>query len=352
MQVIQYDHERMHLDSYGELVRTLYAGYPRVVESKILEAEQNFDRSNPFHQHGRFSSFLLLDGKRPLAHLSAIMDRRLPENIGLFGHFECVDDIDSAKAVFHKAQEYLISHGKTIIRGPVNFTTWRNFRVSYPEEQPPFFIEPYTRSYYRELWKGFGFDVAQCNVSTIEEISESGYQAYEADYRRLKQAGLTFESMKEAGASLIVKVLHELTREIFSDTWSFVPIELDEFSYSFNGILKVLDGDFIYLAKNHEALPIGFCFAIPDYYSGHSKRLIIKTIGILPSARGYGIGKALLYLLHNVSCEKNISQFIFSTMRSDNIAMRNLAHTERIYRHYEVYELTSKAAKSTNNVPH
>lgn len=341
MQAIRYNDEKAHLETFGELVQTLYAQYPFLAESKIREAQKNFDRCNPFLKHGSYTNFLVVHGGKPVAHISAIIDSRLPAHVGLFGHFECMDDIKIAKIVFREAQKLLRSHGKTVIRGPVNFSTWRTFRVSYPEDEPPFFVEPFTRSYYRDLWKGFSFVATQHNVSTIEEVEKTSYKAFEEDYRRLMQAGMTFESMKKTSARNIAKTIFELTHKIFSDTWSFVPIGLDEFSYTFGGILEVIDGDFIFLVKDCGNSPIGFCFAIPDYYSGRSKRLILKTIGVLPGYQGRGVGKALFYLLYNASCQRNIVQLIVSTMRSDNRAMRTLTRSAHIYRHYETYELVS-----------
>jgi hypothetical protein len=86
--------------------------------------------------------------------------------------------------------EFLTKNQRKIIRGPVNLTTWQGFRVSYPEIDPPFLLEPFTRSYYRDLFENYGFKTAQKNVSTIQKIDQTNFDKYEPEYKNLKDSSL------------------------------------------------------------------------------------------------------------------------------------------------------------------
>ena len=79
---------------------------------------------------------------------------------------------------------------------------------------------------------------------------------------------------------------------------------------------------------------------MPDFYSKTEKRLVLKTMGVLPEYQKLGIGSALFYLVYRRAKEENISKFIFSTMRQDNVGIKELtAHAKDVYRKYAVYEL-------------
>ncbi|MDH4233212.1 MAG: GNAT family N-acetyltransferase [Nitrospirota bacterium] len=311
-----------------------------MAETKVKAAKRNFDQDNPFLKHGNYSNYILFHEDKPAAHISAIMDSRHPADIGCIGCFESINNSEFARHLFEEAKKFLVRHGKKVICGPVDLTTWQSFRVSYPEGRPPFFIEPFTRGYYRDLFRAYGFKVAQQNLSTIGEVEKTGFNMFGEDLKRLERENMIFESMTQESFPRIMHDIYELTKEIFRDTWSFVPIGLDEFEYNIRDIAAMLDRDFVYLVRNQEKLPVAFCFCIPDMYSKDVKRVVLKTIGVLPKYRGMGIGKALMYLLYRTASEKKVSHCIVSTMRSDNKRMRDLTRSCTIYREYEAYELT------------
>lgn len=340
MDVIRYQNESEYLYAYFGLIREIYVQYPSFIETKLKDAKRNFDQDNPFLKHGNYSNYLLFHKEKPVANISAIMDNRLPAHIGFIGCFESLNNKEFARHIFDETKKFLVKHNKKLIHGPIDLTTWQSFRVSYPEDHPPFFIEPFTRGYYRDLFRGYGFKVAQQNLSTIEEVEKTGFNMFEEDLRRLEREDMIFESMNQKSFPHIMHDIYELTKDIFRDTWSFVSIGFNEFEYNVRDIAAMLDMDFVYLVRNQEKLPIAFCFCIPDVYSKDVKRVVLKTIGVLPKYQGMGIGKALLYLLYRTALEKNVSQFIVSTMRSDNKRMRNLTRSCNIYREYEAYELT------------
>ena len=339
MDVKRYQNEPEYVNAYSQLIREIYAEYPLFIEAKLKETKRSLDQNNPFLDHGSYSNYLLLDKDKPVANISAIMDSRLPAHIGLVGCFESLNNKEFANHIFDEARKYLMSHGKKHICGPINFTTWQHFRVSYPESHPPFFIEPFSRGYYRDLFRGYGFSVAHQNVSTIEEVERTTFTSFADEMRRLEREHMIFESMNPQRVQCMIQDIYALTKEIFRDTWAFVPIGFEEFEFNIRDSVSLLDGDFVYLVRSREKLPVAFCFCVPDLYSQDKKRVIVKTMGVLPGYQDMGIGKALFYLLYRTAVEKEVSELIFSTMRSDNVRIRNLTGSRTIYREYEAYEL-------------
>ena len=339
MDVMRCRNEPEYVNDYSKLIREIYAEYPLFIEAKLKETKRSLDQNNPFLDHGSYSNYLLFERNKPVANISAIVDSRLPAHIGVVGCFESYDNAEFANRIIDEARKYLINQGKKHIYGPINFTTWQHFRVSFPESHPPFFIEPFSRGYYRDLFRGYGFSVAHQNVSTIDEVERTAFTSYEGEMKRLERENMIFESMNPESVQCMMRDIYVLTKEIFRDTWAFVPIEFEEFAYNIRDSVELLDGDFVYVVRNREKLPVAFCFCVPDLYSQDKRRVIVKTMGVLPEYQDMGIGKALFYLLYRTAVKKEVSEIIFSTMRSDNARIRNLTGSRTIYREYEAYEL-------------
>lgn len=329
--------EAEHLSFYAALLSDLYAAYPPVIQARIREAERNFGKANPFFSFGRSVSFLLTDGGKPAGHISAFLDDRLPKAVGLIGYFECSDDSGAAALLFDRACAHLSESGIRNVRGPVNFTTWQTFRVSFPENAPPFFTEPFTRGYYRNLFRQNGFTVSQSNISAAFPIDGTEFSRHEQHLLRLQQEGMMFETMSRSGPDMLQDI-YRLTGTIFADTWSFVPVTLHEFIYFSEGIVPLLDGDFIFLVRGRDRTPAAFCFCAPDRYATGQQRLVIKTLGVAAGYRGRGIAKALLFLVHRTAQKRGFTEMIASTMRVGNDPIRGIIPCDRIYREYEVFE--------------
>lgn len=337
MDKIEYTTEKDALGAYGELLREIYAGFPQVAESRIGEATRSFHGENPFLSYGHYRNYLIRRKGKAVAHISSIIDERQPADVGLIGYFESVDDPGVAAEAFGQALRFLTAHGRRTIRGPVNFTTWQTFRVSYPDAPAPFFMEPFTRGYYRDLFRSYGFSVAQRNVSTIRSLEDSAFGQFGIDLSRSEEEGIAFESLGESGEAA-EEAIYELTKAIFFDTWSFVPVSRKEFEYMLGVIAPLLDGDLVIVARSPQRMPVGFCFSAPDLYAAVTPRLVLKTLGVLPSFRGKGIGRALLHRLYDAAVQKGYPAVIASTMRIGNEPVRRIIGPADIYREYEVYE--------------
>lgn len=339
MQVIDYTYENKYINEYTKLIRNIYAMYPLFAESRADEVNRMFNKKNPFLRFGIWKNFLVKNEGSSVAHISAIIDERLSFDVGLLGYFDAVNETAYADKAFDAAIGFLTKRRKKIIRGPVNLTTWQGFRVSYPEENPPFLLEPFTRGYYRNLFENYGFKTVQNNVSTIQKIDQTNFDKYELEYKNLKEQGFIFEIVDSKNLSSALPEIFDLAIETFGDSWSFVRISLDEFIYNFRN--SATTASLIYIARDRKKKSVAFFLGASDTYAGNEKRVVLKTLGVLPEYQRLGIGRAIFYLVYLKGKQENVSELIFSTMRTDNETIRNLiGRAYDIYREYNVYELT------------
>jgi len=338
MQIVDYTYEDRHVAEYTELIKNIYESYSLFAKSKVHEVERIFNKNNPFLQFGIWRNFLIKEEGNPVAHISAIIDKRLPSDVGLLGYFDIVNKTMYANKAFDVAIEFLTKNQRKIIRGPVNLTTWQGFRVSYPERDPPFLLEPFTRSYYRDLFENYGFKTAQKNVSTIQKIDQTNFDKYEAEYKNLKEQGFIFDTVDTKDLLSSLREIYSLIIETFGDSWLFVRISFEEFIYNFLDFET--STSLLYIARDKNKKAVAFFLGALDAYSGNHKRVILKTMGVLPEYQRLGIARALFYLVYLTGKQEDASEFIFSTMRTDNEKIRDITgRTHHIYREYNVYEM-------------
>lgn len=339
MRIVSYTNDGCPLDGLTTLINEVYRDHPEYARCRATTVANAQDPKNPFFQHGSYQGFLAYSGGRPVAHACAIIDRRMDPAVGLIGFFESLPENTYAQAVLREASESLGIQGVRTIRGPVDLTTWQGFRVSYPEEEPPFFLEPFTRAYYRSFFRDLGFSVAQRNVSTLHDADQVSFQGFRPHFEALQASGFVFERAEEHRLAAVLPQLHRLVLHCFADTWSFVPLSFEEFQYTFSDPSQPVSEALIYVAYNPADEPVGFCFGALDWpHCG--KRAIVKSVAVVPMPRRLEVARALLYCVYSAARERGASEFILSTMRDDNKQVRALTWGSRkTYRHYEVYQL-------------
>jgi hypothetical protein len=340
MELHNYTNEKKYLGLYKELLDYLYGDYPQYVALRFKEFEKNINTKNPFHLYGGFRNFILIDNGKPVAHISAIVDSRLPKEVGLVGYFECVDSTVYAKEIFNATCEFLKKNEKSVIHGPVDFTTWQNFRISYPSSTPPFFTEPYTLSYYKDLFEDFGFTVAQCNITKVRDVARGGLIPHEDSFIAARKTGFSFTVATKDMVVDLLPEIYKITLESFRDTWSFIPVSYEEFEYQHDGVDTHVDSGVVVVVHALDGKLAGFCFSVADIFCKDKKKLVVKTLGISPEFQGGNTGKATLYFTEATAKQAGFEMLYYSTMRTDNKKIQSMTgNTHDIYRKYAAYEL-------------
>lgn len=320
------------------LISRLYKNYPNVAKAKISEYEKTFSPGNPFFTYGNAEDYFLFHNGKAVGHIAAIADDRFGD-IGSVGFFECENEQKYADMLFENSATFLKHAGKKQCRGPINVSVWQNSRVSYPEKNPPFCLEPFTPEYYRDLFLGNGFIVGHQNITTTESIDRTRIKSYEDLYIQSLHEGYSFEMLTKTNAKESMQAVYSLTNEIFEGSYSFYRISEEEFSFFAGHYAKMQNPHYIFIIKDPHQKPAGFSFAISDIFNPHLKNVVIKTIGLLPEYRGLGLGGALLYVIYNNAKKDGFKELIFSTISVDNERIKLLTGQDLLpYRIYEVYE--------------
>lgn len=325
-------------EDYKTLIFSLYKNYPNVAKSKVLEFEKAFSLNNPFVKYGKVENYFIFDDGRVVGHIAAVTDERF-DDIGTVGFFECEDNQEYANQLFDKAIIFLKNAGKKQCRGPINMTVWQNFRVSYPENNQPFCLEPFTLEYYRGLFLGNGYSVGHQNMTTTESIEKTKIKNFDNFYSKSIEDGYSYQLLTTENAQESVRDIYSLTSKIFECGYSFYKISEEEFLYFAEQYTQIPKPHYIFILKNSEQKSVGFFFAIPDLFNPMTKAVVLKTMGLLPEYQGKNLGSAMLHFVYKEAKKDGFEKLIFSTMSVDNEHIKSITDQNQTpYRKYEVYE--------------
>lgn len=340
MRIYKYQNSSQHLGKYIELIANLYREHPAYAEDRIKKDVAALAGRNPFSRYGSLMNFIVSDGDIPLAHASAIIDTRLPDDVGLIGYFECNNNRGIAEKLLDSVTEYLFGARRRKIRGPVQCTTWQGHGASRSDRGSPYFSEPYSREYYCDFLEAYGFRVKQQNITEILDTVQTKFREYAEAKRSLVQRGFTFERLSADRITINLEAVYRLVSEIFIDTFCFVRISPEEFREHFGTIITRYPECSLLLVRNPAGDPVAFLWSMPDLYAPDKGQLILKTIGVLEPYRNLGIAKALFHTAYGFARKNSFRKFILSTMRSDNGTIRHLTSgTDASNREYNSYEI-------------
>ena len=222
---------------FQQLPWTIYANDPNWVPP-ILSQERLLLGwgQHPFFEHAEMVTFLAeRDGTvagRIAVFVNDIHNEKYDEKRGFFGFFECVDDLAVARELFDAGRAWLVQHGMTTWRGPVNPSL--NYTCGLlidGFESPPVFLTTYNPPYYAAL-------IESCGFSKTQDL-----YAYEMDVALLAQLVNRYKPAVMSaldGGDLIVrrfdrsrfaaeiKTFLEIYNRALDGTWGFTPLQQGE----------------------------------------------------------------------------------------------------------------------------
>jgi len=334
------------LEAYRRLLRDIYAHDRHYTpHSEMLPCDG--------------SAWLAYDGNTPVACCAAQTQTANP-NIGTIGFFESINHPPTAKVLLGHAVALLRSAGAQRIIGPMNGDTWHAYRINAgPFEAAPFLKEPWNPPYYSALWEKAGFVRLESYGSFIVDdpaLAASNQLKY---YRRCVQHGYTFVPITGSNYTSILQTLHALSTVIFSNNLFYTPIGYESFANLYATARPLLRHGLSWLSFLPNGSPAGYVFAYPDYADAvramrgrsdvfakirfllgrhRATRTCIKTLGVIPEARGSGLAMALTHLAFANSANLGYRQCLMCLMHSANASQRLGGQADRPFRSYVLYD--------------
>ena len=361
--------DKRELNEFIKLPWRLYRNEPCWVPPLLLDRKRFFDRKrNPFFSHAEVEFFLAWREGQPVGRITAHIDRHFNEfqhhDWGMFGFFECENDVEAANALLTSAEEWLRARGRDRMVGPMDFTTNDECGVLVDGyELLPTVLTNWQHPYYPRLIEGAGLTKAMDLYMWTLEVSERS-AVHPAIWRAAadveRKYGITVRPMRKKDMEAEIGRFLEVYNAAWERNWGFVPLTEEEVRHYAKDLKPVLDENWAFVAEkdgepvaagltlpdynqvlihlNGRLLPFGWAKAL--YYKGKIDRVRVFALGVKPEYQHTGIG-AKLYEMHYDAAErtnqkKGETGWILESNKSMNRAMERMGG--KIVRTYRVYE--------------
>lgn len=244
------------------------------------------------------------------------------------GEFAC-DDAARGGAALRTAAERLHEAGFGAALGPMNGSTWAQYRfVVESDGRPPFLMEPHNPGHYPHAFEQAGFEVLGRYFSADRPASMP------ASASRGPQ-GITLRALRLDDFEHELERLFELSLAAFAGNAFYTPITREQFFAIYRPMLPVIDPELVLLAEDHAGTLQGYLFGIANRAEGERPNsVILKTY----ASRLRGCGSMLANEFHARALAQGFERVIHALIHSDNLSA---AHSRKlggqIFRHYALW---------------
>ncbi len=258
----------------------------------------------------------------PVGRIAAVINQAhndyYKDNLGFFGFFDFVEDLEVAKALLFTAEKALAEQGFSRMRGPYNPTV--NDEVGLLVDgfdRIPMVMMPYNPSYYSSIYEKLGLQRArELFAFHITGDQQAPGRILKICERVKKSTGLTLRRLNLAKLDDEIKIIHQLYNQTLDRNWGFVPITLEDLQYAAKDLKAILDPSIVLIAEK-DGKPAGFSLCIPninefmwkarkwpgplrpakflwDLMTRRPQDARLAVLGVAPEFRGKGVA-ALFY---------------------------------------------------------
>jgi GNAT superfamily N-acetyltransferase len=267
---------RRELRTFIRLPWRLYREEPNWVAPLLMELKKRLDQSkNPFFKHAQAQYFLAYRDGRPIGRISAHIDQTFnsfQENEwGLFGFFECEDDVEAARALLDAAADWLRARGRDRMVGPMDFTTNDEIGLLIGgHEYPPIILCPWHHPYYQRLFeqelnmsKAMDAYMWSLHVTGRDKVHPAIWAA--AD-KLESEHGIVCRGFRKKELQQEVTRFLEIYNSSLERNWGFVPLSEQEVRHYAKDLKPVLDENWSMVAERKDTGEVvGAALTLPDY---------------------------------------------------------------------------------------
>jgi GNAT superfamily N-acetyltransferase len=302
----------------------LYRNHPLWVPPiRVDAATQLNPRKHPYYEHSEAEFFLATRDGEDAGRIALLenkpYNRYHHKRQAQFYLFECIEDLEVARALVDVAAERARERGLTQLVGPKGFGALDGYGMLVEgfEFRPAMTMMNYNPPYYPRFMEALGFrkevDFVSCYLGAGKfNLPERVHRIAERAAARSGLAVKRFRNKKEliAWAPRIGRTYNQS----FIHNWEYYPLSEREIRFLTDNLMTVADPRLIKIITHGDEV-VGFVFAFPDVSAAiqrgkgrllpwnlvdlliefkRTKWVALNGAGILPEFQGRG-GNALLY---------------------------------------------------------
>lgn len=234
----------------------------------------------------------------------------------LFGNFDFVHDNEVCKCMLEYVEKTAVKMNIHYIVGPVNGSTWNEYRFPVSGEKAAFTGDTHQPLYYSGLLVDCGYHILHRYASAVSNTGEATHPDTDT-WDQLSASGVNIRGIDTADYAGDLEKIYEVSAASFTDNALFSPIDKTTFINKYLQYERLVDKNFVLVAEQARRV-IAFAFAYPDQQSLSRKRLVIKTLARHPEYRIQGLISTMIQLLYKHAEDKGYTEIIHAFMHLDN----------------------------------
>lgn len=257
------------LNAFVDLPWEIYKNDPNWVPLLKMAVRDLLNPKHPFYKTADAKAFLAYKDQKVVGRILAINNHtynKFEKNqIGHFGCFETINDLEVAEKLIEAAKGYLKSKGLTSMQGPMNpGTNYECGLLVDKYDDAPQIMMTYNPPYYEELLSKLGFtkamDLLAYNMSPYVQMPQV---VLDIAARAEKKSKISFRDVDLKNWKKELDIIFEIYNSAWLENWGFVPMTREEFDHTAKDLKAIVDPTLIQyaLVDGKEA---GFLLALPD----------------------------------------------------------------------------------------
>ncbi len=328
-------------DAFLSLPEGIYHDFPLWPGENRVTLNAKFSNDNPWLEQGKAWTGVI-PGQ---ARLAGFIPYHLVsgQKTAFFGFWETINYLSCNEQLFDALATWAKQYGITQLYGPVNFSTFGQYRIRLNQfKTPPFVGEPYNPPYYATLLEQIGFSVKHHYTSTFTDV-ETAADNWERHHRKMEKLPMpqiTIQPLTPAVWMREQRRLYEFIDSLFGNSFAYTPLTWDEFQQRY-GV------DFIQhfcpyssmLAQTKDGGIAGVSIILPISCDGKAEANLCKTLAIHPRYRRTGVLSRLFDQFFHYT-RQHYPRIGGAMMRDDNTSLlisRSLLKGADQHHYYALY---------------
>ncbi len=284
---------------------------------------------------------VLLINEEPVGRLAIYMNPHLyfeGKTTSCIGNYECIDDIDVASDLILYAEQIIQKLNAQYIIGPMNGSTWDNYRFSTDHAHPNFLLEAFHHLYYKDQFLNSGFQTIGKYYSSLDHEVTCDYPAILELEKKLEAEGMSVRSIDINDYTNELKKLFPFILEAFKTNFLYTSITWESFLKKYSEAIKLINPEFVLIAEDNEKNIIGFIFCYEDPYNTNRKTIVVKTLVRSESKKWHGLGQVIGNKVMRRAKEKGFTACLHAFMYEQGTSKKASTNFQgKIFKRYELY---------------
>ncbi|MGE0172377.1 MAG: hypothetical protein AB7T49_06315 [Oligoflexales bacterium] len=341
----------------------VYRGDHAWLREDRAKVEYLFSAQNQYFEKGH--AWLATDAGARLAgfyHPDNLIEGK---KVAYFGFWETTDSIEPNRRLFNELKAWAEKWQVSEIYGPINFSTFMDYRIRIAPfcDYKPFIGEPYNPTYYQVLLESLGYALDQ-TYFTQEMIPLETFYATAGNKQdsvtAAEKEGFKIQNLTKDYFLENMDDIYVVIDDIFSQNFAYRSISLNDFKniLGMSFAKRICPVTSFVATRGNEIAALYMTF--PNYadlareknvrasdlnYTDHFKmlsspELLIKTSGVRPKFRSYGLHTAITVKCIEALKKTNAYKSVLGCLIRQGNKSGNFSKHFANNRYYGLFKLT------------